>query len=65
MSTVTELNMKQFVCRSQIMLNHKKTSITDIEGRVLISNVLKKSITLQYLYKLDQRCHREQFLSVL
>jgi hypothetical protein len=47
------------------MLNHRKTSITDIEGRVLISNVLKKSITLQSLYKLDQRCHREQFLSVL
>ena len=65
MSTVTELNMKQFVCHSQIMLNPKKTSITDIEGRVLISNVLKKSITLQSLYKLDQRCHREQFLSVL
>lgn len=65
MSTVTELNMKQFVCHSQIMLNHRKTSIIDIEGRVLILNVLKKSITLQSLYKLDQRCHREQFLSVL
>jgi hypothetical protein len=64
-STVTELNMKQFVCHSQIMLNHRKTSIIDIEGRVLILNVLKKSITLQSLYKLDQRCHREQFLSVL
>ena len=65
MSTVTELNMKQFVCHSQIKLNHRKTSITDIEGRVLILNVLKKSITLQSLYKLGQRCHREQFLSVL
>ena len=57
--------MKQFVCHSQIMLNHRKTSIIDIEGRVLILNVLKKSITLQSLYKLDQRCHREEFLSVL